>query len=340
MHRGDVPRPPTGALLTVRLGEQRGVDPAVCLRGSGLDLDGLVDPQRMVRASQELVVIRNLIRALGAEPGLGLEAGSMFRLSSYGIWGFALLSSPTLRSAIDVALQFLDLTFAFCDIEGRTVGQELQLAVAGTRLPTDSERFLVERDIAGVQTIQRDLFVEPLPLARVALTFPTPAEHSLDRYRRMFGVQPQFGARENLIAFPVELLDRPLPQANEVTRAMALGQLRDLLTDRLARTGLAGQVRDILLSRLGDPPSASMVAAQLHVSERTLRERLAEEGTSFRALHDEIRERVAEELLVKGNLPVAEVSERLGYIEVSSFSQAFRRWKGMGPRAWRNSITA
>lgn len=327
--------------MTVRLGEQCGVEPRVCLRGSGLDLEQLVDPKRMVRASQELVVIRNLLRAIGTEPGLGLglEAGSMFRLSSYGIWGFALLSSPTLRSAVDVALQFLDLTFAFCDIEGRIVGDDLQLVVRGARLPAESERFLVERDLAGVRTIQRDLFLEPLPVARVALTFPAPADDCLDRYRGVFGVVPEFGAEESLIAFPVELLDRPLPQANEVTQAMALDQLRDLLAHRLTRTGLAGEVRDILLGRLGDPPSAAMVAALFHVSDRTLRERLAGEGTSFRALLDEVRERVAEELLVKGNLPVAEVSARLGYVEVSSFSQAIRRWKGMGPRAWRASVS-
>ncbi|MEU1432094.1 helix-turn-helix domain-containing protein [Nocardia sp. NPDC005746] len=33
--------------------------------------------------------------------------------------------------------------------------------------------------------------------------------------------------------------------------------------------------------------------------------------------------------------PVAEIAQRLGHLEVSSFSRAFRRWKGMGPRAFR-----
>jgi AraC-like DNA-binding protein len=324
----------------VRLGEQRGVDPGVSLRGSGLALRSLVDPTLMVRPSQELVVVENLLEALGAPPALGLDAGSMFRLSSYGIWGFALLSSPTVRSALEVALQFLDLTFAFCDITGRTDGNEVQLVVDGSGLPGRARRFLVERDLAGVQTIQRDLFAEPLPLVRVALAFPEPSAESLEHYRRVFGVDPQFEAEESLIAVSADLLDRPMPQANEVTQVMALGQLRGLLMERLARTGLAGQVRDIVLGRLGAPPTASEVASLLHLSDRTLRARLAAEGTSFRALLDEARERVAEELLLKGQLPVAVVSERLGYVEVSSFSQAFRRWKGIGPREWCRSMTA
>lgn len=48
--------------------------------------------------------------------------------------------------------------------------------------------------------------------------------------------------------------------------------------------------------------------------------------------------RLAEELLVTGGLSVAEVACRLGYVEVSSFSRAFRRWKGTGPRAYRTQL--
>ncbi len=89
------------------------------------------------------------------------------------------------------------------------------------------------------------------------------------------------------------------------------------------------------MARAADPPGLGQVAAALNVSDRTLRRRLAREGVSFRGLLEEIREQLAEELLVTGGLPVAEVAGRLGYPEVSSFSQAFRRWKGVSPRAYR-----
>ncbi|OIN82376.1 helix-turn-helix domain-containing protein [Mycobacterium malmoense] len=50
----------------------------------------------------------------------------------------------------------------------------------------------------------------------------------------------------------------------------------------------------------------------------------------------DVRERLAEELLVTQGLPVAEIAIRLGYVEVSSFAQAFRRWKGIGLCAFRS----
>ncbi|MBU3062708.1 helix-turn-helix transcriptional regulator [Nocardia sp. NEAU-G5] len=94
-------------------------------------------------------------------------------------------------------------------------------------------------------------------------------------------------------------------------------------------------MRNILIAHMVSSPDGAAIAGQLHRSERTLRHQLAREGTSDRALLDEIREQLAEELLITQGLSVAEIAHRLGYVEVSSFSQAFRRWKGMSPRAFR-----
>jgi AraC-like DNA-binding protein len=139
------------------------------------------------------------------------------------------------------------------------------------------------------------------------------------------------------VGIPPEILDLPLPQANEHTTAIAREQCRQLLASRYARTGVAGRVRDQLVARLAAPPDLEAVAAALHMSERTLRRRLSDEGVSFRGLLDEIREQLAEGFLITGGLSVAETAERLGYVEVSSFSQAFRRWKGVGPREFRST---
>ncbi|SIM66750.1 transcriptional regulator [Mycobacteroides abscessus subsp. abscessus] len=74
------------------------------------------------------------------------------------------------------------------------------------------------------------------------------------------------------------------------------------------------------------------VAASLHIGERTLHRRLAREGTSYRALLDEVRETLARELLRNG-LSVREVSDRLGYSEPAAFTHAYTRWRGMPPSA-------
>lgn len=331
----DTPRSTMGALLMTRLGQEHGLSVETCVKASGLTETQLSDPNGVVSARDELAVVANLVRALGHPPGLGIEAGTRFRLTSYGLWGFALISSPTLSSAIRVGFQFGELSFSLSETSLRVVDAELQLVLDPLGIPPDLRRFTIERDAAGIQTLYRDLLATPMPLARVSFSFPAPAAASLSRYERVFGMRPDFDANENIIAFDGKLANVPLPQANEHTTALALQHCRDLLDRRRARAGVAGQVRNILIEQLTAPPDAAAIADALHLSERTLRHHLAQGGTSYRALLDEVRERLAEELLVAQGLPVAEIANRLGYVEVSSFSQAFRRWKGIGPRAFR-----
>ena len=334
MVRWDVERSPMSVQLLVGLGADRGLPARVCLESTGLTEEHLRDTGAAVSARQELTVIENLLGELGDPPGLGLEAGIRYHLTTYGIWGFAMISSPTWRSAIDIGLRYLDLTFAFTRIVARDRGAEFHLVLDAPDIPLSLRRFVIERDSAAIQTIQHELFASPIDIREIRYTFPAPASGT-GRYAEIFGVPPVFGAPESAVGIPPGILDLPLPQANEHTTAIAREQCRQLLASRHARTGVAGQVRDYLLARTAAPPDAEQVAAALHMSERTLRRRLAAEDVSFRGLLDEIREQLAEEFLVTGRMPVAEVAQRLGYTEVSSFSQAFRRWKSVGPREFR-----
>jgi len=86
--------------LLVGLAADHGIPASACLKGSHIRADSLANPLAEIEAAQELTVVRNLVRHLGHLPGIGLEAGRRYRLTAYGIWGYALLSSRTLGSAV------------------------------------------------------------------------------------------------------------------------------------------------------------------------------------------------------------------------------------------------
>jgi AraC-like DNA-binding protein len=332
----DSPRAPIGLFVLAGVGVDHGLEERACLRGTRLTLDALRTSESGVTVRDELAVIRNIVTGLPTLPDLGLTAGKRYHLTTYGIWGFAVVSSPTLRSAIDVGLRFLDLTFALCPMRQRPRGDALEFVLGEPDVPAAQRRFVIERDAAGTHTITQELFGSTLRMRRVAFALPKP-EDSTTAFETVFGVQPVFDAPETVLEFDPAVLDLPLPQANPVLTALAQMQCRDLLERRASRVGTAGAVRDLLLATLPEPVDAGAAAVELNISERTLRRRLAEEGTSFRGLLDELRESLADQLLVVGGLSVAEVARRLGYVELSSFSQAFRRWKGVGPRAYRSA---
>jgi AraC-like DNA-binding protein len=93
-------------------------------------------------------------------------------------------------------------------------------------------------------------------------------------------------------------------------------------------------VRTKLFRDSGLFPTLPDVAAELDMHPRTLRRRLSDEGTSFRALRNEARSTVAVDLLCNVGLTVEQVSRRPGYTDTSTFTHAFKRWHGTPPSAY------
>lgn len=332
----DALRSSASAALLVQVAAERGVTAQRCLRGTGITRDVLDDPAGEIRARQELAVARNVVRALGDPPGLGLDAGSRYHLTTYGIWGFALISSSTLREAISVGLRFLELTYTFVDISTEERAGELLFVLGDEIVPHEVRRFMVERDAAAIVVIQRELFGSSIALRHAAFRFASPPD--LRPYDEIFGTRPEFGARQNVAAVDAAVLDRPLPQASPYAAQLSQEQCRELLDRRRIRLGVAGRVRNELLRDPRRTPSQEQVARTLHVSVRTLRRHLADEGTTFRALVEETRQLLAEELLATGRLTVEEIADRVGYAEASSFVHAFKRWKGVAPGRYGRQI--
>ena len=333
MSYADVRRSTVSAALLVTLAVERGADRARCLRATGITVAQLADPQAEIEAAQELQLIRNIVNALGPLPGLGLEAGLRYHLSTYGLTGYALLSSRTFRDATHLAMRYLDLSHAFGRFRTEARGSDLLIVLDDSGLPEDLRQFLIERDFAAWAQAALEIRPGGFPARYANFAFPRPVYAS--RFDRLCGVRPSFGAARNELLLDAATLDAPLPMADPAIARLCEAQCRHLLARRRVRGGVAGEVRDLLLRTPAAMPSMEDIAARLHVSSRSLRRRLIDEGTSFRALIDEVRQAIAEELLTTGRMKLAEVAERLGYAEPAPFITAFRRWRGQSPTQYR-----
>jgi AraC-like DNA-binding protein len=325
----DFPRGVAGACLLVRVATEHGLSRRQVLAGSGVTPAQLADPTAEVQAAQELRIVRNLA---AQRPDAGLAVGRQYHATTFGLLGFALISSPTLRDAVNVALRYLDLSFIFGIPRPSLVDGQVRLELDDSTLPADVARFLVERDLAGIHTVFDELLPQGIPVTGVDFRFPEPSD--VDAYVDVFGVLPRFDRPANVAFYDASYLDRRLPQANPQTVALCEAQCRALVSRRRARAGIAGEVRDVL-ARVGRIDAGMpAVARELNMSTRTLRRKLDEAGTSFRVLLDEVRATLAEELLTSGALSIEDIATRLGYAEASSFIHAFKRWKGVTPTAF------
>ncbi|WP_410616299.1 AraC family transcriptional regulator [Amycolatopsis sp. lyj-109] len=331
----DFPRGTASIELMTRFAAERGLAAGRLLAATTLTPELLADPAVQIDARQELAVVRALAGLDGSDAA-ALELGRRYRVTTFGIFGFACISSPTLRDAMLFALRYFDLSFAFCIPHVVLGADRLTLELDDSRVPADVARFLVLRDLAAIFAVMRDLLPE---IALDELTFrhetATPEE-----YRAAFGVLPRFGADACRATLDPALLSRPLPQANDQTVALCAAQCETLVARRRQRSGIAQLVRERLVRLGGVDAGMDEIARQLTLSTRTLRRRLTEAGTSYRALVDEVRQALAEELLDTGVLSVEDVAYRLGYAEASSFIHAFKRWTGMTPAAFARRFRA
>lgn len=328
-------RTAVSAQLLLQLAAEHGLSAEPCLQGCGLHAKALDDPQLQITAAQELQLVGNLVKHLGHIPALGLSAGLRYPLSAYGIWGFALLTSPNFRAVADWVSRFMDLSYAFVQFRFTDSADGLWVTLHDEHLPPAVRRFLLERDLAACCNILRELRPGGIPIR--ALTLRGDAPDYADQWTRITGITPQFNAARNAARFDPADADAPLPQANPQLARMALLQCQQLLTQRRQRSGLAAEVRNRLLQTPAQIPGIDTIAADLHRSARTLRRHLQDEGTAFSTLVDEVRQTLAEELLSTANLKLEDVAQRLGYAEPASLIHAFKRWTGQTPDAWRKA---
>ncbi|WP_158227210.1 AraC family transcriptional regulator [Mangrovitalea sediminis] len=323
--------------LMTEVGREQGIDDETILAGTGVAAEVLCDPSAEVSGQQELRLIRNLMTALPNLPGLGIACGQRYHFTAFGALGFALASSRSLQEALDIGFHYLNLTYAFVRFAVTLDASQTCINVIDDELrpimPENMRRFIVERDISALLILQHDILAGQPLLDELWLAFPEPENTSV--YEALLGQKPLFGASRHRIALRRDLMDLPLPQANELAREAARQQCEALLDQRRRRTGLAAQVRQRLADSAAEMPTLEKVAGQLHMTPRTLRRHLKAADTTFIELREEVRQALAREYLSVPRLTVERIAERLGYAEPTSFINAYKRWFGRTPHAER-----
>ena len=173
---------------------------------------------------------------------------------------------------------------------------------------------------------------------QVCFAHPAPEDES--EHRRFFRGSVRFGAGSNSMILSAVDAARPMQAADEALASIIRRRLDKLLGERdLHSPGpLSGRVRSMMVEHLGETTlTPERGARELAVSRRTLSRRLADEGTSFRNILDDVRREFACALLQDRSLSIADVAFFLEYSEPAAFNRSFRRWTGQSPRAFRSA---
>lgn len=317
--------------------EELGVGRSDCLQSTGLTPDDIASPDAQLTLDQEIRAIENFVAHAPQKTGLGYAVGERFHVNAFGIWGFAILSSPTVRSSIQTAIKFAKLSYVIAEMQLEDRDEGPLLTFDMSPLPPAIHPYVLERHCYVALIFFTEYRRERLKNDFRIKTTSTDPEF-VESLCKLFQMEVDIGADCDALQIPSEIIDGPLPKSDPVTLKFCLDQCRELLEQISGRLPPWSQkVRDAVVENIGRECRIDDVAAELSINERTLRRRLSDEGTSFREVYNDARLTIAQQLLQTAGLTVETVSWRVGYAEPASFVRAFSRKFGVTPGTQRKA---
>ncbi|SOE98831.1 transcriptional regulator, AraC family [Burkholderia sp. OK233] len=319
--------------IMLDLFSSRGLSSVDVLRHIDVVPDAISDPRTLISIRQQLRALDFAMRALG-DRMLPLEVAKGIHLTSYGIVGFALLSSPTLADAIHLAFRYHLLLNGKWTNTLVIDGDRCSIHFAEKRF---DENFLAFEclimEVGKVLSLMKDLLGPTFTPCLVRI--PKAPASSIAEYSRLLGCKIELCTSRPEIRFDSAWLAQPLQQANAVTHESCTRTCDFLINEFFHRKSLLDEVKDVLLRSNKCIPSLSEVANLLFLSPRTLRRRLRDQGTSYNQLLNDVRSTLATQYLTTTRKTTEEIAEVLGYSDAANFRHAFKRWTGESPRQFR-----
>ena len=301
----------------------------------GLDLDPkrLEEPRKRV-SIPVLEQLAERARALTNEPALGVYLGMQMRVSAHGYLGFAAMTSSTVREALEIAMRFAPTRTSAIALRLHVEGDVCALVI-DERVPLGrAQDLIILALIVGIEQIGSALTGRQLE-GSADVTFSKPA--SFERFDGIARGRIRFDQPTNQLLFSTAALDLPIVLADPVARRLAQEQCERELDALGHQQNLAARVRALVPRQEGGFHSLEEIAAKVGVSPRTLKRRLAEQGTAFSELLEQQQRERALMLLRSQELSLEDIAERVGYSDVANFTRAFRRWTGLTPGAYRRA---
>lgn len=294
-----------------------------------LEAESSWDERVQVVVSQEL--LRGAI-ALTGDEDLGLRAARATEVGDFEIIEYLTASAPTWRAALQTLLRYGKVTDGAADYQLLVSGGRARVSL-GSTVPLS--RAGVDFQLGSFYaTVTRWLSPSP-PGMRVHLPYPA-VDHASEHARTFAGAELEFGSDFSGFSLDVAMLDTPMRTADAQLHGVLLHHADRLLAESETEQDWVARVRADLLGHMAQGrPSADGTAQRLGLSRRTLVRRLAESGTSFSVLLNDLRQQAAKRYLGESNQSVEDIAFVLGFSEAAPFVRAFKRWTGMAPIEYR-----
>ena len=304
----------------------RGIAAAAVLRGSELAEAQLQDAGTLIEDWQRERVILNMLKLTG-NPALGLELGAAALPVDFGVVAYAQMSGASMREAFELWDRYstaVGITMPI-RLEVRSARDWNILYESGA--PTEAVGWFGAEEMVAMAIRLGPLLCGPAFVLEECTFSYAPPPH-WRRYAQVLGCTVRFNTAKTVMRPRSPELDALLPGHDPEFHAVCLRHLAQMVQQITREKPTSSRLRTLLLSRR-TPSQLDEAARFLGMSARTLRRHLAQEGSSFQRIADDVRLDLAASYLREERRPIKEVGLELGFGSVSAFRRAFKSWTGM-----------
>lgn len=317
---------------------KEGKDPQPLLAQYGLDAARLGEAGARLSIPRYMRLGHGAIELTGM-PALGLRMGQASRLSHAGLAGITAGQAPTVREAARTLIRFEPLYGS--NYRGQSSLHEdsdgAWLRFYSISPYNDYNRFVVDSILSGWLHQLSTLSGTTLKAERLEIEFEAP-DYAAE-YAVLCEQPVSFAAGVNQLRLNQHQLGLRNPDHVPSTWRHLL-QVCERELEQLTRTrSLRERITQLLgpLLNGGREPDLEEVAARLKLPTWTLRRKLADEGTQFRAILNDTRRDLAMTYIRDTELAFGEIAYLLGFASAEAFQRAFKRWTEQTPGAFRRS---
>lgn len=314
--------------------ERLGIDGARVLANAGSSVEELRAPHARVPSALEFTFWDALLEHTH-DPLISLRVAEHIQVGALGGYEYLMRTSETLRAAIEQANKFErvmdDLSrIRIVETEGSQQAAVRLYREGAWPHPAPATECLFACVVRLVDTY--------IPGERVlGLRFKHSPRAEPRAFEQRIGCPVSFDAEHNDIVIRRSALDGPVCSADPALARVLEEHMTHLLAHLPSEEPLVARARVLLGTALERKQDVSLeqLSRSLHLSERTLRRRLEEHGTSYKNLLDELRRELACHYVARTGESFDETGARLGFADISAFYRAFKRWTSTTPAAYR-----
>lgn len=310
-----------------------GVNPESTLANTGLSNSTLSLPETRISMRQLATVYTN-ISHLSNDPAIALHAGQQIHVSNYGLFGYAILTSTSLRRALEFATnKYHRLATPTVTMSLNEYGDVASLSFLDTLGMEEINRFNLEFQLSLLSSIHHDMLGPDFCWDSAHCSYSEP-KHSHE-YETILGCPVHFKQSKTELIFRKDILDQPLLKSNPITETMIKEMCGQLLIEQMSHTDLTRRIYDLLSRDPANMPSSENVAQSLAMSSRTMRRKLESQGTTLHNIVDQVRKNLSINFLRGTKMNIDDIAEQVGFSSAANFRTAFKRWTNKTPAMYR-----